>query len=158
MIGHSAGRIVRIQTRIQKPSPHPTPRATTRGVFVRLGMMMTTEDERAEDRPPSWRTRFVPRTAEGWLVLTVGLAMFGYGWYLIVRNLLTVGHGSLFGLVLTLLGVTLMPSRLVGLVCGIGLLGVGAWMLVNNHSPVQSIGVVILGLFAVAERIRQKAS
>ncbi len=84
--------------------------------------------------------------------------MFGYGWYLIVRNLLTVGHGSLFGLVLTLLGVTLMPSRLVGLVCGIGLLGVGAWMLVNNHSPVQSIGVVILGLFAVAERIRQKAS
>lgn len=118
--------------------------------------MMTTEDERAEDRPLSWRTRLVPRTAEGWLVLAVGLAMFGYGAYLIIRNLMNGGHGSLFGLVLTLLGVTLMPVRLVGLICGLGLIGIGGWMMVNSYSPVQSIGVVILGLFAVAERLRRK--
>lgn len=100
--------------------------------------------------------RWLPASPEGWLIFILGLGLTAYGVTEIVMRYQRTGKGSLFGLILVLAGVTMLPYRLVGLVCGVGLVGIGVYLLINNYSMLLAAMVIGFGILSIMERTRSK--
>lgn len=119
----------------------------------------TTPPSPTSDPTPSpRRLRWFPASPEGWIIFVLGLGLVAYGAAEIFLRYQRTGKGSLFGLILALAGVTMLPYRLVGLVCGVALVGIGVYLLINNYSLLLAAMVIGFGILTIMERVRRRTA
>jgi len=88
----------------------------------------------------------------------------GQDWVMAAAGLLFIA-GAIYGMVTqgwkmlaaagVGLGLSLMPWRLVALAGGVIMLGAGGYGLAKGYGPLQPGLIIVLGLIAIAERMRR---
>lgn len=105
-----------------------------------------------------------PSTGRGPSAPASGRVLQGQDWLMVVAGLLFV-CGAVYGM-LTYgwkmlaaagigLGLSLMPWRAVALAGGVVMLGAGGYGLARGYAPLQPGLIIVLGLIAIAERMRR---